>query len=119
MDSKLRSSGSQRYPELSDAPTLWRSAFKPGEELMKPDSEALEGAQTASQKWMTHRAEDFQRAVEPYRQTAERKDFEQASLLDRSPTRLSQAVLHAAGVIQSEPGTVVCALGPLRPTVRG
>jgi hypothetical protein len=28
MDSKSKSSGSQRFPDLSDAPALWRSAFK-------------------------------------------------------------------------------------------
>jgi len=83
MDSKSKSAGSQRFPDLSDAPALWRSAFKQGEEWMKPSFEALEDVQTASQKWMTHRVEDLHRAVEACRQMAECRDFAQAAAIQQ------------------------------------
>jgi len=83
MESKSKSSGAQRFPDLSDAPALWRSAFKQSEEWMKPSFEALEGVQAASQKWMMHRLEDFQRAVDAYRQMSECRDFAQAAAIQQ------------------------------------
>ncbi len=80
---RSNSSGTQWFPDLTDAPALWRSAFKRSEEWMKPGFEALEGMQEASQRWMRHRFEDFQNAVEASRQMAECKDFAQAAAIQQ------------------------------------
>ena len=50
---------------------------------MKPNFGALEDVQAAYQRWMTHRLEDFQRAVDASRQMVECKDFAQAAAIQQ------------------------------------
>lgn len=83
MDAKAKSSGAKPFPDPSDAPALWQSAFQRSEDWMKPALEALEGVQAAGQTWMTHRLQDFQAAVDASRQIAECTDFAQAAAIQQ------------------------------------
>ena len=83
MDTKSKSTQSRWFPDLTDAPALWQSAFKQSEGWMKPNFEALEDVQAAYQRWMTHRLEDFQKAVDASRQMVECKDFAQAAAIQQ------------------------------------
>ncbi len=83
MDEKSKSSGTHRFPDLTDVPALWQSAFKQSEDWMQPSFAALEDVQAASQRWMTHRLEDFQKAVDATRRMAECKDFAQAAAIQQ------------------------------------
>jgi hypothetical protein len=83
MDSKSKSSTSQRVSDLSDASALWRSAFRQSEDWMKPNFEVLEDLHFASQNLITRRLEDFQKAVDAYRQMMGCKDFAQAAAIQQ------------------------------------
>jgi len=55
---------------------------------------ALQALQGAAQTWMTHRAEDFQKAVEVSRKMAECRDLAEAAAMQQkwsleSPQRLA------------------------------
>jgi len=80
MDSELKSSETTRAPDLAE---LWQSAFKRMEEWMKPDIGGLGHFQGASQRWMTHRLEDFQKAVEASRKIAECRDLGEAAAIQQ------------------------------------
>ena len=83
MDAGSKSPGGQRLPDFSDAAALWQSAFKGVEQWMRPDAGAFEGLQGAAQAWMTHRLEDFQKAMEASRKMAECKDFAEAAAIQQ------------------------------------
>jgi hypothetical protein len=83
MDGKSKSSGTHRLPDPTDPPALWQSAFKQSEDWMRPGFAALEDVQATSQRWMTHRLEDFQKAVDATRRMAECRDFAQAAAIQQ------------------------------------
>ena len=83
MDAKSKSTQSRWFPDLTDAPALWRSVFKPSEDWMKPNFEVLEDLHFASQRFMTRRLEDLQKTADAYRQMMECKDFAQAAAIQQ------------------------------------
>jgi hypothetical protein len=83
MDTGSKSPRTQRLPDFADAAALWQSAFKGVEQWMRPDAGALEGLQGAAQAWMTHRVEDFQKAIEASRKMAECRDFAEAAAIQQ------------------------------------
>ena len=83
MDTRSKSSRVQPIPDVTDAPALWRSAFKGSEDWIRPAFAVLEDVQAASQRWMMHRFEDIQKAVDASRQMAECKDLAQAAAIQQ------------------------------------
>jgi len=83
MNSESKSSGMQQVPDITDALATWQSAFKRMGEWTKPDIGALETLQSATQTWMAHRLEDFQKAVEVSRKMAECKDLGEAAAIQQ------------------------------------
>lgn len=82
MDTRSKSR-EQQSPELTDGPGLWQSAFKRSEGWMTPTFAAVEDVQAAAQRWMIHRLEDFQKAVDAAREMAECKDFARAAAVQQ------------------------------------
>ena len=83
MDTKSKSMQSRWFPDLTDAQALWRAAFKPSEDWMKPNFEVLEELHFSSQRFTTRRLEDFQKTADAYRQMMECKDFAQAAAIQQ------------------------------------
>jgi hypothetical protein len=83
MDPESKSSKARRPTDVTDAPALWQSAFKYSDDWIKPTFRALEDVQAASQQWMTHRLEDFKKAVDASRQMSECKDFAEAATIQQ------------------------------------
>jgi len=83
MSTKSKSSGTEAFPGIAETQSLWQSAFKQGEEWMKVRPEAFADMQAASEEWMTHRREDFDSAVDAFKQMAQCKDFTQAAAIQQ------------------------------------
>jgi hypothetical protein len=83
MNPESKSSGLQQVPDFTDPVAMWQSTFERMGGWAKPDMGAFETLQGAAQTWMTHRLEDFQKAVETSRKMAECKDLAEAAAIQQ------------------------------------
>lgn len=83
MNSKSKTTEKEFMPGMAASQAFWQSALRQGGEWMQGQPQGLALVQSAAERWMRHRSEDYQRGVAAATQMAACKDFAQAAAIQQ------------------------------------